>query len=335
MSGGMLRERSRSCPPDAAERTGDIEWLSDADVAELAKGLASHGEEWDPGRFGGRWSLAGAQPKIALFQDPTTGAFGIPRDSTPTTCILKPARGAVKHHHVNELLCQRAADESGLLAAEADLLVYDDVRAIVSYRYDREQDETGRWHRVHQEDLCQALSVPPSLKYQSDGGPGVAAIGRMLQRLQIDDRTASVERFFKGLVFNALIGGTDAHAKNYSMVLIGNRAQIGPLYDVASMACYSAYDRLISSMRIGEHWTFLDITTADWRKVARQLGINADQAVAWVEELRGELPSALDRAAESLPADVQPEAALLAERITQHVTGTWRPDQKNTRPTPS
>ncbi|MEO5663739.1 MAG: HipA N-terminal domain-containing protein, partial [Nocardioides sp.] len=75
---------------DALERVGDIEWLSDEEFATTLHEVADHDEDWDPGRFGGRWSLAGAQPKIALFRDPDTGRFGIPLDSTPTNCIIKP-----------------------------------------------------------------------------------------------------------------------------------------------------------------------------------------------------------------------------------------------------
>ncbi|MBT0768109.1 HipA domain-containing protein [Kineosporia sp. J2-2] len=207
-----------------------------------------------------------------------------------------------------------------------------DVHAVISHRYDRNQDDAGRWYRVHQEDLCQALAVHPSQKYQNDGGPGVAAVGRLIRQLQLDDRTVSAERFFKGLALNALIGGTDAHAKNYSLILIGNRAQIGPLYDVASAACYPQYERLDSAMKIGEHWRFLDVGISDWKRAAKQIGVPGEQGVAWVEELRRELPGALERAAASLPADVQAEANVMAERIAEHVNGTWRPDQTVTRP---
>lgn len=311
---------------DAAHRAGDVEWLSDDEFAGLARALAEHGADWDPGRFGGRWSLAGAQPKIALFRDPDTGAWGIPQDSTPTNCIVKPALRAFDHHHVNEALLLRAAAEAGLLAAEIDLVEVADVQAIVSHRYDRALDDEGSWSRVHQEDLCQALAVHPSMKYQKDGGPGVARIGALLQQLSVEDRTISVERFFKGLAFNVLIGGTDAHAKNYSLVLIGGRAQIGPLYDVASAACYSQFERLDSAMKVGEHWKFLDIVDTDWGKVARQLGLPASQAVSWVEELRDELPSAFERAVESLPVDAREQAGMMAKRMLAHADRSWRPD---------
>ena len=312
-------------PSDAWARTGDIQWLGESEFAELVQVLASHQSDWDPGRFGGRWSLAGAQPKVALFREPASGRFGIPRDSTPTTVIVKPAIAGYARHHINEALCQRAASEAGLLAAESAVMEIGDVQVLTSTRYDRLYDGTT-WHRVHQEDICQALSVHPSLKYQSDGGPGVGDIADLLNRLPIEDRAVNAERLFKALAYNVLIGGTDAHAKNYSLVLVGSRAQVSPLYDAASAAPYNQRERLHSSMKIGDHWKMLDVTTSDWRKVGRRLGIPADQAVAWVDELRMDLPAAFSRAAAALPESVRPEAARMTERIIEHVSGTWKPN---------
>lgn len=312
-------------PAEARARTGDIQWLSEAELADLVGELSTHQSDWDPGRFGGRWSLAGAQPKIALFRDPASGQFGIPRDSTPTTVIVKPAIAGYVRHHINETLCQRAASEAGLLAAESTIMEVGDHQVLTSTRYDRLYDGSA-WHRVHQEDMCQALSVHPSLKYQSDGGPGVGDIADLLNRLPIEDRAVNAERFFKALSYNILIGGTDAHAKNYSLVLIGSRAQVSPLYDAASAAPYDQRERLRSSMKIGDHWKMLDVTNSDWSKVGRRLGIPADQAVAWVDELRSVLPSAFERAAAALPVSLQPDAERMAERIIEHVSGTWKPN---------
>lgn len=312
-------------PTLARARNGDIEWVSDNDFVDLVQGLATHQYDWDPGRFGGRWSLAGAQPKIALFRDPESGQFGIPRDSTPTTVIVKPAIARYAQHDINEALCQRAANEAGLLAAESEVLEVGDVQVLISTRYDRRHDGTA-WHRVHQEDMCQALSVQPSLKYQSEGGPAVGDIADLLDRLPIEDRDVNAERFFKALSYNILIGGTDAHAKNYSLILIGSRAQVSPLYDAASAAPYDQRERLLSSMKIGDHWKMLDVTNSDWRKVGRRLGIPGDQAVAWVDELRDQLPGAFERAAASLPIAVRSTAEHMTDRIVDHVAGTWKPN---------
>lgn len=335
---GLLRHVGRDAagavqllPPDveasdALARTGDIEWLTDDDFATMAHDLAEHGEDWDPGRFGGCWSLAGAQPKMALHRDPDTLRWGIPRDSTPTTHIIKPAIEGFAHHHINEALCLRAAERAGLLTARVDLVEVADVQAVISHRYDRTRDDTGRWMRVHQEDLCQALAVHPSLKFQSQGGPGFGEIADLLARFPIEDREINRERFFKALAFNVLIGGTDAHAKNYSLVLIGDRAQVAPLYDIASAAPYPQYERPESPMRVGAHWKMLDVTDSDWDKVGRRLGLPGGQAVAWVEDLRQTLPSTFAAARASLPDDVQAEAGRMAERIIEHVQGRWRPD---------
>ncbi len=311
---------------DAAARHGDIEWLSGDDVATLPRALAEHRADWYPGRRGGRWSLAGAQPKIALFIDERTGRWGIPRDSTPTNAIVKLAIEGYATHHLNEAMCLRAAARAGLLAARVDLVEAADVPAVLVHRFDRRQDPAGRWVRVHQEDLCQALSVHPSRKYQSDGGPGVADAGRVLSRLAVDDRLVSTERFFKALAFNVLIGGTDAHAKNYALLLVGQRAQLAPLYDTASAACYDQHRRLDSAMRVGEHWRMLDVTERDWRTAARQLGIPGDQAMTWVSDLRARLPGAFAAAVDSLPVAARDEAGRMAECIVDHVEGTWRPN---------
>lgn len=311
--------------PDAAVRRGHVEWLSDDDVTELVEGLASHADDWSPGRFEGRWSLAGAQPKVALHRDPETRRWGIPQDSTPTTHIIKPVLPQYQQHHVNEFLCLGAAREAGLLAARTEIIETPRVRALVSERYDRVRDASGRWRRVHQEDLCQALSVPPTLKYQTDGGPGVPQIADLILRLGVEDRQISARRFFEALAFNVLIGGTDAHAKNYSMMLAGARAQVAPLYDVASAAVYDQHRHLVSPMRVGDHSYFLDVTAKDWAKVGSRLRLGGD-AVDLVEDLRRRLPSALSAAADRLPDDLSDDGQRMVERIVEHVERRWRPN---------
>lgn len=174
-------------------------------------------------------------------------------------------------------------------------------------------------------DGCQALAVHPSRKYPSDGGPGVGQIADLLARLPIDDRFINADRFLRGLAFNVLIGGTDAHAKNYSLVLIGPRAQVAPLYDVASAAPYDQYERLSSPMMIGKHWRMLDVGPADWSRAGSRLGLSSGEGADIVAELRDRLPAAFERAVVSLPADVHDEANAMADRIVEHVNGSWRP----------
>ncbi len=309
---------------DAAQRMGDIDWLSEAGFIALVRDLAEHRSDWNPGRYASRWSLAGAQSKVALYRDATSGAWGVPRDSTPTTHIIKPAIDGLDDHHINEVLCQRTAAHLGLPAAASELVEIGDVRAIISSRYDRTRDAAGRLHRLHQEDLCQALSVHPNQKYQADGGPGVGEIADLFTRLDVTDRQASAQRFFDAVAYNVLIGGTDAHAKNYSLLLAGRRAQLAPLYDLASAVAYPSDRPLESSMKVGDHRIMREISPGDWAKTGRRLGIGAVAATSRVFDLRESLPRALDASLESLPVSVHDRGRALADQIEAHASSLAR-----------
>ncbi|MDO5502952.1 MAG: type II toxin-antitoxin system HipA family toxin [Actinomycetia bacterium] len=309
---------------DAAARNGDIEWLSDDEVADIVVDLASHRDDWDPGRSRGLWSLAGAQPKIALHRN-EEGRWGIPRDSTPTTHIIKPAIAEFDAHEINETLCIRTASNLGLRASKIEVLELPGARAVVSERYDRVRQE-GRWVRRHQEDLCQALAVSPKQKYQTDKGPGVADVARIAHQLpHVEDRRDVGVGFFKGLAFNVLTGSPDAHAKNYSLLLSRDRVILAPLYDIASAAPYVSEERFTSAMSVNKKWRMLDITIEDWEQAGARLGLQRGEAEDMVKQMREGMDSALSQAVDSMPDDARDSAASMAEAISEHTHGRWRP----------
>ncbi|MFI5736672.1 type II toxin-antitoxin system HipA family toxin [Kribbella sp. NPDC051587] len=303
---------------DAAGRQGSIEWLSDEDVDRTLNDLARSPESWDPGRYAGRWSLAGAQSKIALFRSPQ-GRWGVPCDSTPTTHILKPSMPRFAGHHLNEHLCLRAAQLCGLPAADTDLLTTDRYEVLIARRYDRILDNTGRWRRLHQEDLCQALSVPPAKKYQSDGGPGITQIGRLLATSGLPaSQQRNLRTFFDYLVYNVAIAATDAHAKNFSLLLSARDIRLAPLYDVASFLPYDQESRLQSAMKIGEHWDMTSVTEKDWAAVGTRLGLTRDEAIDRARTLRAKMPAAFATAASEpgIPDSLRDQAQRIAALIT-------------------
>ncbi len=319
---------------DASARTGDVEWLTDDDVASLLHGLRTGRDDWGREVQHGRWSLAGAQNKIALHRDGSR--WGIPRDSTPTTHILKASISGYDLHDVNEFACQRAARSLGLAAATTDLLTHQQERAVVSVRYDRIRDtRTRAWLRIHQEDLCQALGLAPSAKYQSDGGPGVARLGTALQRIRGSQRREDARRtFFDYLCFNVIIGATDAHAKNFSILHVGSASRLAPLYDVASYLPYLtrriASDGLRaelprSALRIGSTYDLPSISSRDIAQCARTLALGADEGVERFRDLAARSPSAFEQVAADLADDDHARfVSDLATRIESHVAGRWR-----------
>lgn len=185
-----------------------------------------------------RISVAGAQEKTALlFHD---GQWIEPTGTTPTTHILKPAIGTLPNgidltdSIENEHFCLRLMAGFGLPVARTEMVTFADTRALVIERFDRLRTRDGRLIRLPQEDCCQALSVPPTRKYQNEGGPGIVEICDLLRASDepLRDRTA----FFKAAVLFWLIGATDGHAKNFSIALMpGGRFTMTPLYDVLTV----------------------------------------------------------------------------------------------------
>lgn len=302
---------------DAAVTRGDITRLTQADLIDLITDLAANPLEWDPGKYRGRWSLAGAQSKVALFQF-EDGGWGVPNDSTPTTHILKPAIAGYAHHEVNEYLSMRAATGLGLTTARTDVLEVEGAPAVLlSTRYDR-KNKGGAWTRLHQEDMCQALAVLPERKYQADGGPGVAHIADVLAQLdRKKDRDRSARLFFNALVFNVSAACTDAHAKNFSLLLTAEGQTLAPLYDIATHTPYPAEGPLLSAMKIGDEYQFDKIGMLHLLKASRKLGIPDDEAVNSIERIRSGVAAAYADAA--APLNGHPVFGAAATRIANAV----------------
>ena len=293
----------RFVAPDAVDATlkrpGRIQWLTEEDVAARLRDLRADATAWLGGDFTGRFSLAGAQAKTALYHD--NGRWGLPTGSAVTSHILKPAISGFDDHDLNEHLCLRAAALAGLAAVRSEVVSFGGETAIQIERYDRLR--VGRvLIRVHQEDACQALGVPPTAKYQSEGGPGPADIAALFRRTmpaRIAD--TAVSDFAAALVWNWVIAGTDAHAKNYSLLLSGSQVRLAPLYDVASALPYGTHERKLRlAMKLGNDYRLHDQRRTTWTTLAAQLGLNHDLLVERSALLVASAPDAFAQAAHPL-----------------------------------
>lgn len=180
------------------------------------------------------WSLGGQQAKIALAR--IDGSWRSCEGSAATTHILKPGITDLKHQALNEFVCMKLAATCGIPTAKVEYAVFDGEETIVIERFDRLVNGT-EVTRIHQEDLCQALSVRPGNKYASEGGPSVREVAALLNKT--DHPRQNKIAFTTQLFFNYLVGAPDAHAKNYSVILDPKEgALLSPLYDVASGLAY-------------------------------------------------------------------------------------------------
>ncbi|MCJ8519724.1 serine/threonine-protein kinase HipA [Pseudorhizobium tarimense] len=199
------------------------------------------------GQEGVRLSLAGAQDKLAVCVEGES--IGLAKGGRPTTHILKPFIQALEGTVENELFCLRLA-RLGLPVPAVEMRRAGAVSFLLVKRYDRVQHKNGSITRLHQEDFCQALSVPPELKYEEEGGPGVKASFDLIDRATARP-AADRLGFIRMLVFHYLVGNADAHGKNYALLYRERVPDLAPLYDVV---CTAAYARLAKklAMAIGE-----------------------------------------------------------------------------------
>lgn len=240
---GLIRVLGRDCagavviqptddPRPPSPTTATAEPLTTEEIESLVRDLRTR-----PLGAGGRVrvSLAGVQEKLLLTRMPD-GRWGRPIDGTPSTHILKPEVAAYPMTAENEAFCMRVAKHLGLPVAEVETTVIAGRKLLVVERYDRDVAADGTVQRIHQEDFCQAVGIPPETKYEEDGGPSLSQIAGILATVAIP---GSLERLLGSVVLNSFLGNGDAHAKNFSLLHERSGALVlSPLYDLLSTLHY-------------------------------------------------------------------------------------------------
>jgi len=198
------------------------------------------------------------------------------------------------------------------------------INYIVFERFDRLPPAPGSpfVRRVHQEDMCQALGILPGAKYQQDGGPGVADIVALIRRVGSNPST-DIDRFIDANAFNWLIGGTDAHAKNYSLLLgAENQVLLSPLYDLSSQLPYPELIDQRVSMKIGGEYNIPLIGLAEWRDQALACGLDAEALINRLRQMAEMLPDVIAAAREQALQDGLDRSFVtdLAAKLIKHAS---------------
>lgn len=313
----LLKNVGRDCAgavqflPHGDQVTGgeDVELLTDAQIGDRLRDLRKDGAATRRIGDHGQFSLAGAQAKTAFHFDKDSGRWGIPLGDTPTTHIFKPPMPHLHGHTENEHFCLRLARKLGMDAAHSQVLDFAGEKAIVLERYDR-RSINGKTIRIHQEDMCQALSVMPTRKYENQGGPGITTISNRVLPASLDP-VRDRQTFMAANVFNWIIAGTDAHAKNYAMLLgAQGEARLAPFYDISSILPHLGEGEIQAEMRdiklamkIDRVYPIDDVMPRHWercassakvggeytlRTIRRQLAVISDMASECARELRQE-----------------------------------------------
>jgi serine/threonine-protein kinase HipA len=245
---GLIRALGRDCagalviqpddqpaPPQPTTKTAEP--LTEAAIGDLVANLRSA-----PLGVGTRvrMSLAGVHEKLLLTRM-LDGSWGRPVEGTPSTHSLKPEIAEYRNTVENEAFCMRLAKHLGLPVSAVQTTMMNGRPLIIVERYDRIVHADGTVERIHQEDFCQAMSIPPEKKYEEDGGPTLRRIAGILQGVAGSD---SLETLLRAVTINVLIGNGDAHGKNFSLLHDASGSlRLAPLYDLLSTLVYGD-DRL-------------------------------------------------------------------------------------------
>jgi serine/threonine-protein kinase HipA len=258
-----------------------------------------------------RISVAGAQEKTALLWDGKRWLK--PAGTTPTTHILKPQIGELPNgidlsdSVENEFYCLKLLSAFGLPVNDARIETFGRTKALIIERFDRRWARDGRLLRLPQEDFCQALSVPPSRKYQSDGGPSLVDLLGLLRGS--DTPEEDHKTVFKAQILFWLIGATDGHAKNFSIALgPGGTYRLTPLYDV--LTAQPSLDarqierkqmKLAMSVGTSNHYRIDAINGRHFMQTAAAAGLPKTLARVTIEEVADSMKGAIEEVKRALP----------------------------------
>jgi len=269
------------------------------------------------GEDGVSMSLAGVQTKLAVARDDDGGLY-IPLDGSPSTHILKPDSPRLPGSVQNEAFCLALARRCGLSVPWFTTGVAGKRSYFLIARYDRAAS-VGDWLRLHQEDFCQAMGRPPAAKYERNRtgtpGPTLAELVAVVRRHALaPDVLALVDM----AAFNILVCNTDAHAKNYSLLLpAAARPRLAPLYDVMCAEPYDGITRhlaqTIAGKNRGDH-----LKRRHWLRFAENAGLGAAPLVrrlrALAETVVAGIAVAQEEVAE-MPAGSHPLLPAAAEAV--------------------
>ena len=247
-----------------------------------------------------RLSLAGAQAKFAVHKG-IDGKYYRSDDKHPTTHIIKITNKYFEDLLENELFCMTLAKKIFKNAINVQLNSVDGRKYLEIQRYDRRLID-GKIERIHQEDFCQVLGYLSRKKYQSDGGPKVSQIYNAIAEYS-NQKALDGYKFIQLLIFNYLIGNTDAHAKNFSFLHIdkNNRVILSPAYDLVSVDIYPK--KIVSheiAMTINGKGNYSSIRKKDWEALFTQLHLNTTSMMKEMKKTFSNIVADAHKLAETL-----------------------------------
>ena len=253
-------------------------------------------------------SLAGVQNKLGVrVRD---GSLFLPQGAAASTHILKPENRHTDFPFcpANEFFCMRLAAELDLPVPDVSLRHVPEAIYLVS-RFDRvvSGQEVQRKHQI---DLCQLLNKWVGYKYESHGGITIRDLFNSLD--QLAQPAVARDRVLRWMMFNYLIGNTDAHAKNLAFMVSHEGVTLAPFYDLLCVQAWLPDSTMAMSIQ-GENrpgW----IGIAHWNALAAEAGVPERLVHAYLQRLSDRIEVAVDKRLDD-DSLVEDERDFLAQKV--------------------
>ena len=255
-----------------------------------------------------RFSIAGAQEKTALLWH--KNKWHLPVGATPTSHIIKLPIGEIKHSGIdlhdsveNEWLSLKIMSAFGLPVNNAHIEQFEDVKVLSVERFDRRWSDDKSWlMRLPQEDFCQALALPSALKYESDGGPGIQPIMKLLEGAK--NPVADRIKFMKTVFIFWVLGAIDGHAKNFSIKIEPEgRYELTPIYDVLSAYPIAPINMAMSLKGKNRHYHWNNIQPRHWLAMATYCQFSETEMQIIMDEVFDNMEAAISSIEKIVPKD--------------------------------
>ncbi|MBO4289372.1 MAG: type II toxin-antitoxin system HipA family toxin [Lachnospiraceae bacterium] len=275
-------------------------------------------------------SLTGASGKAGLYLEPNENVWYQPFGDAPSTHIVKQSHIRLEEIVVNEQLCLMTAGRLGIPVPESFIINLGNAKEedvlFATKRYDREDSGPEgklvsglpRPNRLHQEDFSQALGISAANKYERDGKQYLADCFELLRNVS-ENPIADQLQLWKQLLFDYLIGNTDNHIKNISLLYSADMhtVRLAPAYDILSTAIYPRSTRDMA-IRIGGAYRLDEIDRPAIQQAAAEAGLGRGMALSCLDKMIEKLPQALAESAEVLRQAGFWYAERLADRILEN-----------------
>jgi serine/threonine-protein kinase HipA len=310
---------------ESETQEASYELVSERQVQELAaEGAAKSVELVTKSHL----SLTGATGKVGLYYAEHENAWYLPHGTAPSTHIVKQSHVRLDAIVTNEQLSMMTAKRCGISipnsfiintgrGAEHEVL-------FATQRFDRVLPDDPclvsglpRPLRLHQEDFAQALGIPASAKYEREPKDYMKRMFDLLRKYSSDPITDQLQ-LWDTIVFDFLIGNTDAHIKNFSLLYSPDLRSIrlAPVYDIISTTVYDQSTRDMA-FHIGGDLSIDSITEDSFRRAAKEIGLGVRMAMRRFESIRNQFRSSLRQSAEELAAAGYSKALEKEQQILQ------------------